>query len=100
MGQSACLALRSRQSRFANLRIVLWQLQTAKQKLSEVVDRAVGEGPQIITRRGNEVAVVLSIEDYRGFGANDGFKRLLVDGPTLEGLDLTRPSDRARAVEL
>ena len=31
---------------------MIWQLQTAKQKLSEVVDRALAEGPQVISRRG------------------------------------------------
>jgi antitoxin Phd len=41
-----------------------WQLQEAKNKLSEVVEEAQHAGPQIITRRGEEVAVVLSYEDY------------------------------------
>lgn len=41
-----------------------WQLQEAKNKLSEVVEHAQHGGPQIITRRGEEVAVVLSYEDY------------------------------------
>ena len=31
-----------------------WQLQTAKQKFSELVDRALSEGPQVVTRRGRE----------------------------------------------
>jgi prevent-host-death family protein len=42
-----------------------WQLQEAKQQLSRVVDLAVQEGPQTITRHGHEVAVVVSIEEYR-----------------------------------
>lgn len=42
-----------------------WQLQEAKQKLSRVVDLAVEEGPQTITRHGHEVAVVVSIEEYQ-----------------------------------
>ncbi len=41
-----------------------WQLQEAKNKLSEVVENALSRGPQIITRRGVEVAVVLSYEEY------------------------------------
>ena len=41
-----------------------WQLQEAKSKLSQVVDEAVSDGPQIITRRGVEVAVVLSYAGY------------------------------------
>jgi len=42
-----------------------WQLHQAKNRFSEVVDRAVQEGPQVITRRGTEAVVVLSVEDYR-----------------------------------
>jgi prevent-host-death family protein len=41
-----------------------WQIQEAKNKLSEVLKDAVTEGPQIITRHGEQVAVVLSYEDY------------------------------------
>ena len=42
-----------------------WQLQDAKNKLSQVVKEARTSGPQVITVRGKETAVVLSIEDYR-----------------------------------
>lgn len=41
-----------------------WQIQEAKNKLSEVVDGAIEHGPQILTRRGEEVAVVLSLSEY------------------------------------
>ncbi|HKH43602.1 MAG TPA: type II toxin-antitoxin system Phd/YefM family antitoxin [Thermoanaerobaculia bacterium] len=43
----------------------VWQIQEAKNKLSEVVEGALEEGPQILTRRGVEVAVVLSFSEYR-----------------------------------
>jgi prevent-host-death family protein len=43
----------------------VWQLQEAKNKLSEVVDEAIQHGPQIITKRGIEVAIVLSYSEYR-----------------------------------
>jgi prevent-host-death family protein len=42
----------------------IWQLQEAKSKLSELVNKALQEGPQIITRHGDEVAVVMSYEDF------------------------------------
>jgi prevent-host-death family protein len=42
-----------------------WQLQEAKNKLGQVVKEARKSGPQIITVRGKESAVVMSIEDYR-----------------------------------
>jgi prevent-host-death family protein len=42
-----------------------WQLQEAKARLSEVLARARSEGPQVITLRGEEAAVLLSFEDFR-----------------------------------
>jgi prevent-host-death family protein len=42
-----------------------WQVQDAKTRISELIERARTEGPQTITRHGAERAVVLSIEDYR-----------------------------------
>ncbi len=42
-----------------------WQLQEAKAKLSEVIDSAESSGPQVITRRGVEAAVVVPIEQWR-----------------------------------
>ena len=41
-----------------------WKLQDAKNRFSEVVNEAVRSGPQIVTRRGKETAVVLSMESY------------------------------------
>ena len=42
-----------------------WQLQEAKNRLSEVIKAATTKGPQIITVRGKETAVVLSEREYR-----------------------------------
>jgi prevent-host-death family protein len=42
-----------------------WQLQEAKNKLSQVIDDALAQGPQIITRHGKQVAIVLAYEEYR-----------------------------------
>ena len=41
-----------------------WPLQDAKNRFSEVVQRAQREGPQTVTLRGRRAAVVLSAEDY------------------------------------
>ena len=43
----------------------VWQLQEAKNKLSEVVNEAIKHGPQIITKRGVETVIVLSYAQYR-----------------------------------
>ncbi|MGH3563594.1 MAG: type II toxin-antitoxin system Phd/YefM family antitoxin [Mycobacterium sp.] len=42
-----------------------WSVAGAKARLSELLDRAVSEGPQAITRRGREIAVVVSVEEWR-----------------------------------
>lgn len=42
-----------------------WQLQDAKARLSEVIKKAVQEGPQHITLHGEPAAVVLSEADYQ-----------------------------------
>ena len=43
----------------------VWQLQEAKNKFSRVVQQAVDSGPQVITRRGTEVVIILSMDEYR-----------------------------------
>lgn len=42
-----------------------WQLQEAKNRLSEVVKAAKAKGPQIITVRGKEEVAVVSIAELR-----------------------------------
>jgi len=42
-----------------------WQIQDAKQRFSEMIRAVVHDGPQIITRHGEEVAVVVDIAEYR-----------------------------------
>ena len=42
-----------------------WSLQDAKNKFSQVVEDAQKDGPQIITKRGVEAVIVLSIADYK-----------------------------------
>ena len=42
-----------------------WQLQHAKARFSELVDDAVEKGPQIVTRRGVDTAVVVSSDEWQ-----------------------------------
>ena len=42
-----------------------WQIQEAKAKFSEVIDRAEKEGPQMITWRGVETAVIVPVDEWR-----------------------------------
>ena len=78
-----------------------WQLQEAKQKFSEVVDRAVSEGPQIVTRRGEEIVVVISIPEFKKLlSRKPDFKKFLMTGPNLDALELERSKDIPRDVDL
>jgi len=43
----------------------LWQLQDAKNRFSNLVDKAKNYGPQIVTKHGKETVVVLSIAEYK-----------------------------------
>jgi len=43
----------------------LWQLQDAKNRFSNLVDKAKNFGPQIVTKHGEEAVVVLSISEYK-----------------------------------
>jgi antitoxin Phd len=42
-----------------------WQLQDAKARFSEFLDAAIKDGPQVVTRRGVEKAVLVPIEQWR-----------------------------------
>lgn len=42
-----------------------WQVQDAKARFSEFLEASLKEGPQIVTRRGVETAVLVPIEEWR-----------------------------------
>ncbi|HXI18956.1 MAG TPA: type II toxin-antitoxin system Phd/YefM family antitoxin [Chloroflexota bacterium] len=42
-----------------------WQVQEAKQRFSELVQRTLDDGPQTVTRNGKEVVVVIAADEYR-----------------------------------
>lgn len=78
-----------------------WQLQEAKQRFSEVVREAEANGPQIVTRHGHEVVVVLSADEYRRLQAGrPDFKEFLLAAPDLEDLDIRRNRDLPRDIDL
>jgi antitoxin Phd len=78
-----------------------WQVQEAKTRLSEVIERARTEGPQTITRHGAERAIVLSIEDYRALVAHKpDFKAHLLGGPKVDDFSIDRDRDTGRSIDL
>jgi prevent-host-death family protein len=78
-----------------------WQLQEAKQRFSELVRAAHDEGPQIVTRHGEEVAVVIDIAEYRHLtGAATDFKEFLSAAPDLAELEIDRSGQPAPSIDL
>ena len=68
-----------------------WRLADAKNRFSELVARALSEGPQRVYR-GHDVVVIMAERDYEELvGKRLSFKKFLTGkGPSLAGLDLTR----------
>jgi prevent-host-death family protein len=79
---------------------VAWQLQEAKQRFSEVVRRALTEGPQWVTRHGRRVVVVVSAEEFEAGRSATGFKDFLLSGPDFSSLEIDRSVEAAPEVSL
>jgi prevent-host-death family protein len=82
-----------------------WQLQEAKNRLSEVVDLALAEGPQTVTRHGKDVVVIVAKDELdrrRGTRGPRGTVVAFLRGLSFRGggLDLTRSTDVDRDVDL
>jgi antitoxin Phd len=74
-----------------------WQLQEAKNKFSRVVENAVNDGPQIITKRGVEVAIVISFADYQKMVASRGKLSTFFRDSPLVGIELDLARDKSDA---
>jgi prevent-host-death family protein len=73
-----------------------WQIADAKNRLSELVNRALTDGPQRIRRR-KEAVVVLAEEEYLHLtGTRPDFKAFLMHGESFEGVDLSRDKSPGR----
>lgn len=78
-----------------------WQLQEAKQRLSEVVRRALEDGPQVVTRHGRDAVVVVSAEQFEKLsGGRPDFKEFLRGGPDFRQLKISRDRKPARRITL
>lgn len=63
----------------------VWQVQEAKNHFSEVIDRALREGPQTVTRHGKPVVRVVAVtESDAQAPADDGFLEFLLSAPKVE----------------
>lgn len=77
-----------------------WQLQEAKNKLSEVIHRALVDFPQLITRRGKPVAYVVSAETWEKKN-RPSLKKVIRSCPYPEVFEqITRDRDSGRDIDL
>ncbi len=76
-----------------------WQVQDAKARFSELLDTTLKKGPQIVTRRGVEAAVLVPIDEWRRLkqASRPSIKELLLgDGPRFENIVPPRGGLRRR----
>lgn len=79
---------------------MVWKLADAKNKFSEVVDKALEEGPQKVTRR-YEAVMVVGLKDFeRLTGKRPDFKEYLKHAPSMEGINLERDHSPIREAAL
>lgn len=76
-----------------------WQLQDAKAHFSEVVTLAQSEGPQLVTRHGEEAAVVLAAAEYHRLVSRPSLLAVLQSAPRGEALELERGSELPRDLD-
>lgn len=67
-----------------------WPVQDAKARFSELLDTCVNEGPQVVTRRGAETAVLISIAEWKRLcnGVRPTLKELLLTDAGRADFDL------------
>jgi prevent-host-death family protein len=67
-----------------------WQVYDAKARFSEFLDASLREGPQVITKRGVEAAVLVSIDEWKRMKSftRPSLKEILLDpgGPRFEDI--------------
>ena len=82
--------------------MVRWQIQEAKNRLSELVRKARSEGPQMITLHGRDAVVVLAASEFKCMAPQRGSLAEFLRTSPLAGvaLDLRRNRDTGRDVEL
>ena len=80
----------------------IWQLQEAKSKFSEMVERALEKGVQIVTRRGHKTVVILPFDEYeRLIKRTESLSQFLLASP-LAGSELVIERDKStpRSLEI
>jgi prevent-host-death family protein len=80
----------------------VWAVAEAKARFSEVIDRALADGPQTITRKGRKAVVVVSTDEWERKTRRKGnLAEFLAASPLRgSGLKIQRTKDRPREIEL
>jgi len=80
----------------------IWQLQDAKNKFSELVERALAQGAQVVTRRGKKAVVVIPVEEYEKLTHQPAsLVEFLLDSPLAGSeLMLDRDKSKPRAIKI
>lgn len=79
-----------------------WPVQDAKARFSEFLDACLAEGPQMVTRRGAEAAVLVPVQEWRRLqsAARPSLKQLLLSDQARSDLILpVRGNAKRRSVE-
>jgi prevent-host-death family protein len=80
----------------------IWTVAEAKAKFSEIIERAMSEGPQTITRKGRTAAVVVGAEEWQRKTQRIGsLAEFLAKSPLRDsGLKIGRLKQRPRKINL
>jgi antitoxin Phd len=80
----------------------IWQLQEAKNKFSQLVEKAQHEGPQFVTKHGKESVVVLSVEEYKKIvkPKSNLFQFIQASPLSKTFIDIERDKSLARNIEI
>ena len=79
-----------------------WPVQDAKARFSEFLEACIAEGPQIVTKRGVEAAVLVRVDEWHRLqtAARPSLKQLLLaDEPRFAPLAKLRGQARRRRIE-
>lgn len=78
-----------------------WQVQEAKARFSELMEKAAEDGPQVITKHGKNKAVLLDYETYERLSTRKpSLVDILMSGPKFDDFEITRSKDTGRKVDL
>jgi antitoxin Phd len=81
------------------LKMASWQVQDAKARFSELLEATLKNGPQVVTRRGIETAVMIPFEEWQRLqdSSRPSLKELLLaKGPRFENIIVKRRNIRRR----